>query len=755
MSCCTAGRPCRNHRGDKVLIDTIPFFRLLMSPEFKTLASVLIAGVPDERRCLISVSAFVPPNASARCAASQACSLVLFLPCGATDAEMAAGVCLALTSLHSGQALSIVRELQRRHGILPTSDVARRCCQIVGDARLWAIFDRPTDRPVLPHCISTSTTSPFCTPAAIDQSASSPERPSAPCTRCVTKTSVPLRAASVRGNCNGVITRFVESEANATNAKDFASARADVHPVEVQSHAGYLCYTTLLEVESWLSGKLAAFVDLDEGINKDRIIDWRSKCSACALLTDDEARAMTIAPRAIVDLDASCDKKKRTTINSDTPMHECPNCLTNTLERVRVLIRWADEHRSEKCMGTRNCACVYTTAVRTSGAFVNLVAQPEPYDPCYDTLHDSIFDRHSPLVQDFISQQGSAARLLVDMARVARPPRSGGSGVDALDRATRPYTFGSRFTYETLLDAARRLYALPDAPTLSAIAVRNSTSRSPRLTRQWLVTGHNWLPLALQQRLAMTSIELVAKEAARTVARDGSVFSPSLEKLILAELVASENRRLAMLRFASFVAPRAQTVCEAHGAAVYIVVALAFAELCESTALTLADEASARALAEIARLSAEAEQRAANEEAARRAAKRAKEAVTRERRTAKSNERRGKTRERPSAAPTPTEYASARVLAKSREPIVKLSAAELEALRVENESKLRMQQKAVDDALAESNRALLAAGVVAGNEPLKKRLRAEDARLYQSTGRLVCLHLLGDALYSAIFEKLE
>lgn len=677
-----------------------PLLHLLISPEFQSLSLLVAGGVRNEARALVSLTAYVPLNSASRTNLAHLCRLSFFAADTDSDDELASAARLMLTMQHTGETHALLRELLRIGGGTPST----RFCQMNSSSQRWSVYDNLTNAPVLPPCGG----------GGGDPTLHCAECAGVECEPVTAQRPPPASTASdqlpapTAQRFRGVITRSARCDAEQPNHAAYARARGSAHRNNEQSHFGYMCRLSLEAAEEQLEERLG---ELDD--------DAERRCELCRQGGAGRERLVSMMrPRAMLSTPAA----RRLA---------CTQCLGATLQRVRNVLSWASANGVE-CAGARGCACVYDAAVASTGLFVNVTALPEPHDPCYEAQHESLYDRRSPLVRDFMSRYGDKGRAIVNAARVPR-----GNARTTPD-ALRGYTFGERLDYDGVLAAARRVYAQPDAKTLSAIAVGNVTHAPLLGERRWSIADTPWLPEATYQRLEALNTALAVQNARDTVAQQSTIFSESLERLLFAELATTDNRRLAIARIQSFVIPHPRTMCGLLGAGVYMLVALAMAEVCETAANVVAEETAAHALALI-RL--ESAQRAAAD-AAQSARKRAGvEQKQRRRQRATHVAQAGTRRKSVEQKPVVSEYASLRVLAKQREPITKLDARELAELQAENAVKAH----AVATEAARQISATLEA-------PLKRQ-RCENRLLHQSTGRLMCEHLLGVDLYTKIFVK--
>jgi len=719
-------------------------FHMLTSPEFVSFSLLTLTDTPDAERILVSLSSQVPMNSVQRVTTAQCCQMMFFAPRQDSDASLAGAARVVLSMLHASESHTLLREIARQTG-MPCS-ASRRCCQISGSAAHWTVYDGASYAPILPLCngdvgsiVNEDTHCETChdTPLSVAGEPVSREAKST----MSTADDVATAALSY----TDTLTRLAPSD-DIDALKAYVAACAEMPAHESQSHFGYLCCHTLDSVKRVLEARQLAL---------EAAKDTERRCGYCRSMS--LSTTVMMRPRALVSGAAS--------------ELYCHNCLNNTLRRVTTVRAWATAHNVRCLYPSTKCACVYDAAVGATKTVARMLALPEPHDACYELLHESIFDRRSPLVRNFLKHHGSAARAIVKAARVPRPARD-------LPAVMRGYTFGRQLDYDRMLVAARRVYDQPDAPTLSVIAVRNQT-RSPQFTDdKWLTSLLEWLPMALECRLEALTIEQAHGSALRTIERQGSVFSTEVEQLIFDELSTAENRRLGVARVGSFVFPHARTRCSVQASVVYLISALAMAEVCEVTAHAVAEETAARALAEIVSISRrESAARAEHE----RLALEQRRALEHDRRAARAKAKRrvpaGTKKEQVDVEASAIAYNSNRVLAKSREPIIKLSAAEIRKLAAEQEAAAAAESKkeaerisntlpvvvATGRQLPDGKRSLAVSGDSAEFVPMKKQhvsvptveenSNNEEGRAHHSTGRLMCEHLLGGDLYMKIFVK--
>jgi len=643
-----------------------PAFFVSTAPEFHTLSRLLDnVDAINENRLAVFVRVTLPYNSSARLDPAYDCQFMFFADARNSITSLVREARAVCCNVHN------TMYQRERHVILRNSDSSpaamRRCCQIKSSASRWLFYDHTSRLPLLPRCKCTQ-------PKAGDDGTS-------------TDVNLPLECGEDKHTSNNDVDAdddddddddddecdvdFVD-EKNAdgspsthecadkmyekilhyhrVNDTDRATVLATLPENERLSHFGQLC---LYELE-------AAMQQITECIAEHAADDESPLCFGC-------------------DLDAA-KLSSATTAKYCRSDRLCTSCLEKLLRDMETITAWAIA-RGVVCTRRQSCSCIYTYAVRSSTAIVRLDAVVDATDPAYEYMHDSIYDPRSPLLISMIQREDKnagktciAGGILRQLTTRAKLPRVGGNNTvhQQQHRRTlrssdiRDYTFGERLSYADMLREARRVYAQPDAQTLSEIAILNNTVQPLIDDAKVLRAAQQWLPPAVARRMELHDPRWLRPNAVNSIILDKFLFAPVLEEVLYNDISCAPNCRLAFARFASFIVPWPRTSRQHRASSVYFAALLAIVAVCENTAERVQEETAARVISQMKFEAAQLQER----EAAQRQQRRRDE--TNKRNRSNSNNRRvqaGTQRKASSSPPSKKiSYASQRVLAHSREP---------------------------------------------------------------------------------------
>jgi hypothetical protein len=425
-----------------------------------------------------------------------------------------------------------------------SATVIRRCCRITSTAHNWMFYDKTLGTPLIPCCTAERTN------------------------------NVIRGAANHKDDIHSpFFTKLVVHQtARADNEEEFKCAIARLPDWDRYSHHAPLCRSAVRQVVNHML----------ETISEN---DSEKICAACEADLKEKLPPPPAKP------------------NASARSGNCASCLIKTTHWLNEVRRWTKQ-RGVTCTRKLDCLCIYDYLIRSAGAIIELDGVVQPCDATYEVMVDSIFDRRSPIVammQHTKDMDQERVRRVVNSARLRRttdnvPPILWGS------------SFARSFTYEKMLDNARRIYEQPDAVTLSQIAVLNKTIEPLFIGEELYNSLSQWLQPAAQRVLLDLDVKQLHARALKQFNRENGIFTANLEKVIYEEVGDARNRRMAFARVYALVIPVPNTIDRYNMATIYLSAVLAMVQLCENVALKMHEEHVVRMLATL-----EAEKKAKEE----------------------------------------------------------------------------------------------------------------------------------------------